>query len=342
MTESALSLPLLDLSMFAANESSANAERFVDRLRQTCHDIGFFYLINHGVPEQINTALTDAAAQFFALPEPDRLSIAMDKSPHFRGYTPFKGEHTNGKADLRDEIDFGPERPVPKVLDHSWERLIGPNQFPAAVPAIKPTVLEWRQAMNTLGRTLLRALARALGQDPAVLLDWVNPQAEDNIKLVRYPAPTSQVDGNQGVGTHRDFGILTFVLQDNVGGLQVERNGQLIDVKPLPGAFVVNLGEMLQLLTGGYFKATVHRVISPPVGVQRYSCIYFFNPRLNATLAPLVLPDELAEHAPGGDSDDDANPILAAYGENILKVRLRAHPSTAAIHHGDLLQDVTR
>lgn len=342
MTASTLNLPTLDLSMFTDDESSAHTEEFIDQLRQICHEVGFFYLVNHGIPDQLNTALTEVAARFFALPEPERLSIAMDNSPHFRGYTPLKGEHTNGRADLRDEIDFGPERTIPTKLDHPWERLIGPNQFPTAVPALKPTVLQWQQAMDTLGRTMLRAVARALGQDPAVLEDWVAPHAEDTIKLVRYPAPTSDADGNQGVGTHRDFGLLTFVLQDDVGGLQVERDDRLIDVTPLPGAFVVNLGEMLQLLTGGYFKATVHRVVSPPVGGQRYSCIYFFNPRLDATLAPLDLPDALAQHAPGGDSDDAANPILATYGENILKVRLRAHPTTAAIHHADLLQDVTQ
>lgn len=340
--DQALNLPILDLAMFATNEDSADAERFVDQLRQTCHEVGFFYLVNHGVPVEINTALTDGSAQFFGSSEADRMSIAMDNSPHFRGYTPLKGERTNGRADLRDEIDFGPERPAPAVLNQPWERLIGPNQFPTAVPALRPAVLDWQHAMDQLGRTLLRALARALGQDPAVLEDWVTPHAEDTIKLIRYAPPANAAEGNQGVGTHRDFGILTFVLQDDVGGLEVERDGELIDVTPLPGAFVVNLGEMLQLLTNGYFKATVHRVVSPPVGVERYSCIYFFNPRLDATLTPMDLPAELAQLAPGGDSDDDSNPILATYGENILKVRLRAHPSTAAIHHSDLLQDVTR
>lgn len=340
-TTTGLSLPVLDLSTFTADEDSAAAARFVDQLRATCHEVGFFYLVGHGVPDELNAALTDVSHQFFALPEAERLSIAMDNSPHFRGYTPFKGEHTNGKADLRDEIDFGPERPALAHTTHPWQRLIGPNQFPAAVPALEPTVLAWQQAMDTLGRTLLRAAARSLGQDPVTFSDWVTPQAEDTIKLVRYAAPTTAEEGNQGVGTHRDFGLLTFVLQDDVGGLQVERDGELIDVAPLPGAFVVNLGEMLQLLTGGYFKATVHRVVSPPVGVQRFSCIYFFNPRLEATLTPLVLPAELAAKAPGGESDDATNPILATYGENILKVRLRAHPATAVIHHGDLLQDVT-
>lgn len=330
-------LPVLDLSNFTGDESSVAAQRFVEELRETCHNVGFFYLTGHGVEHGLNDQLHQVSREFFAQPNGQRMKIAMDNSPHFRGYTPLKGEHTNGRADLRDEIDFGPERPAIDAVSQPWQRLIGPNQFPTAVPELKETVLAWQQQMDHLGRTLLRAISRALGQPPGVLEDWVSPQAEDTIKLVRYPAPTAAEEGDQGVGTHRDFGLLTFVLQDNVGGLQVERDGSLCDVTPLPGAFVVNLGEMLQLLTHGYFKATVHRVVSPPAGVERISAIYFFNPRLDATLRALDLPHNLAVAAPGGASDDAKNPIFATYGENILKVRLRAHPSTAAIHHSDLL-----
>ena len=87
---------------------------------------------------------------------------------------------------------------------------------------------------------------------------------------------------------------------------------------------------MFQLVTRGYYKATVHRVVSPPPGVQRISIAYFFNPKLEATLHPVDLPPALAAVAPGGDSDDPANPILANYGDNSLKVRLRSHPDVAA------------
>jgi isopenicillin N synthase-like dioxygenase len=109
-----------------------------------------------------------------------------------------------------------------------------------------------------------------------------------------------------------------------------------VDVPVVPRTLVVNLGEMLQLATYGYLKATVHRVVSPPVGVERVSSVYFFNPRLDATVRPLDLPADLAAAAPGGDSADPANPIFATYGENILKMRLRAHPAVARRHHADL------
>lgn len=335
----AAELPVLDISAFLADEFSDAAQDFVDELREVCHRVGFCHLTGHGVPDELHERLLTASRTFFAQPHEQRMEIAMDRSPHFRGYTPFKGERTNGTPDLRDEIDFGPERIALDPHHHPWDRLVGPNQFPTSVPALEPALLEWQRRMDGLGRAVLRAVERALGQAPGALARWFDPVAEDTIKLIRYASPGLGEETDQGVGRHRDFGMLTFVLQDGVPGLEVERDGEYLAVEPRPGAFVMNLGEMLQLITQGFFKATVHRVTSPPPGVERFSAVYFFNPSLDASLSPLALSAELAAGAPGGASDDEANPILATYGENILKVRLRAHPSTAAIHHPDLLED---
>jgi isopenicillin N synthase-like dioxygenase len=190
-------------------------------------------------------------------------------------------------------------------------------------------------------------MCRALGLPTDTFADAVSP-AEVLLKVIRYrtPAEFEGVDGSgdlddverrQGVGAHRDTGFLTFVYQHEVGGLQVERDGAFVDVPVRPDAFVVNIGEMFQLVTRGYFKATVHRVVSPPPGVERVSLAYFFNPKLEATLVPIDLPPELAADAPGGESVDPSNPILANYGDNSLKVRLRAHPDVAERHHRELL-----
>ena len=100
---------------------------------------------------------------------------------------------------------------------------------------------------------------------------------------------------------------------------------------------MVNIGELLQLVSSGYFRATPHRVVSPPKGVQRISIAYFFNPGFEAKIVPVTLPAALAAEAPGGESADPDNPILSNYGFNTLKVRLRAHPDVAERHHADLL-----
>ncbi len=157
-----------------------------------------------------------------------------------------------------------------------------------------------------------------------------------HLKLVRYPG--SAPDGAaQGVGAHKDYGFLTLLLQDEVGGLQVEGpDGTFIDVPPLPGAFVINLGELLEVATNGYLKATNHRVVSPPGNRERFSVPFFYNPRLDARIEPVPFPH--AHHAPGV-TQDATNPLFAEYGRNEIKGWLRAHPQVARRHHADLLDD---
>lgn len=332
-------VPILDISEY---HDPATKDRFVESLRDACHHVGFLYLTGHGVDHDLSTRVTDVSREFFSRPESVKREIAMVNSPHFRGYTPVGGEMTGGRADVREEIDLGPERPVSHDTDRPWRRLQGPNQWPTSVPDFEPTMTQWGDQMDRLGRTLLDALAEGLEIDVDHFRNWVTPDPETTIKAIHYPAPAAD-QKPQGVGTHRDFGLLTFVLQDAVGGLQVERaNEHYLDIPHLPGSFVVNLGEMLQVATHGYYKATVHRVVSPPAGIERFSTIYFFNPRLDATLNPVELPEHLAAGARGGASDDPSNPILDTFGDNMLKVRLRAHPDVAERHHRDLLQSSIR
>ena len=332
-------LPVLDVAPFRADESSDAAAAFVADLVRAVHEIGFFYVVGHGIPDALAADMDAVARDFFSLPEDERLAIENVRSAQFRGYTRFGHERTNGQVDLRDQLDIGRELPARTVGpdEPAWLRLRGPNLWPAGLPELQPLATAWMEHLEALGHALLRALAVAL-ELPAATFDAAVSPPEVLLKVIRYVTPAGAADGDrQGVGSHRDTGFLSFVHQDDVGGLQVERDGQLIDVAPRPGALIVNIGEMFQLVTRGYYKATVHRVVSPPPGVERISLAYFFNPKLEATLTPVDLPAHLAALAPGGDSDDPENPILANYGDNSLKVRLRAHPDVAAVHHADLL-----
>ena len=334
-------IPVLDLGDHTAGGERAAA--LVDELRRVVHEIGFFQLTGHGVDPSLLHEAPAVAERFFALPDDDRFAIDNVLSPQFRGYTRFGHEHTNGRADLRDQIDIGRELPPPQLGpdDPAWLRLRGPNLWPPALPELRRVMTAWMTALEGVGHALLGAMATALGQPADRFAAAVSPP-EILLKVIRYRAgddapPDDPGQPGQGVGAHRDTGFLTFVHQHGVGGLQVERDGAFVDVPVRPDAFVVNIGEMFQLVTRGYFKATVHRVVSPPPGVERLSLAYFFNPRLETTLSPIDLPAELAAAAHGGDSVDAANPILANYGDNSLKVRLRAHPDVAARHHADLL-----
>lgn len=330
-------LPVLDLRHLTSDDHEL-VSGFIDELRETVHTVGFFHLVGHGVDPELLAAGHRVAADFFARPDDERFEIDNVRSPQFRGYTRFGHEHTNGMADLRDQIDIAREDPRPHLGpdDPAWLVLRGPNLWPSAVPEMRPTMTAWMGALEPVGDILLRAMSQALGQ-PADHFDDVVDPPEVLLKVIRYRTPDDADDGSQGVGAHRDTGFLTFVHQHGVGALQVQHDGTFVDVPVRPDAFVVNIGEMLQLVTHGYFRATVHRVLRPAPGTERISIAYFYNPKLEATLAPVDLPPDLAAEAPGGESADPGNPILANYGDNSLKVRLRAHPDVAEAHHAELL-----
>jgi isopenicillin N synthase-like dioxygenase len=338
MSDQKSPLPVLDISGFRADPDSPEGRAFVDALRTTFHEIGAAYLVGHGVADGLDERVFAVANAFFALPEEQRLEIENVKSPQFRGYTRLGGELTNGRQDLREQIDVSRELTAPEIGpdDPAWLRLRGPNLWPAQLPEFRTVITQWLEELEAVGTALIRAVALALGQ-PVDHFDAAVSPPEILSKIIRYPPPSEKFPTDQGVGAHTDGGFLTFVHQDEVGGLEAQVHGEWVRVPARPGAFVINIGEMLQLVSQGYFRATPHRVVSPPAGVPRVSIAYFFNPKFEAKVEPVTLPPELAADAPGGESADPDNPILANYGDNSLKVRLRAHPDVAERHHADLL-----
>jgi isopenicillin N synthase-like dioxygenase len=334
-----LTLPVLDLARLDAGD--AEAAQFRADLREATHDWGFFYLTGHGVSDELMTEIMTTARRFFELPEADKLAIENVNSPHFRGYTRVGGELTKGQVDWREQIDIGPEREAVERgegVEDYW-RLEGPNLWPdAALPELREVVTRWHEQLSAVSLKLLRAWALSLGADENVFDEAFATRPSTLIKIVRYPGK-SDPEPQQGVGEHRDGGVLTLLLvEPGKGGLQVEHNGEWIDAPPLPGTFVVNIGELLEFATNGYLKATVHRVISPLIGTDRISIPFFFNPALDATVPTLPLPAELASEATGTTLDPTNSPILEVYGDNALRYRLRAHPNVVEAHHADLLQ----
>ncbi|HZF31462.1 MAG TPA: 2-oxoglutarate and iron-dependent oxygenase domain-containing protein [Gammaproteobacteria bacterium] len=336
------SLPELDISGFLAAPRSAAGAAFVGELRAACHGPGFCYIAGHDVPAAADAAVMQAARNFFALPENERRELAIASSPHFRGYTLLGAEITKKARDWREVFDAGPEEPAVSVApgDPVWLRLRGPNQWPATLPGMRRAVLDWMRAMDGLGLAVLRALALGLGQSLEHFDSAVLPRGDPHLKLSRYPPQHTHADTGQGVGMHHDSGLVSFVLQDDVGGLQVEVGDTLIDATPKAGTYVMNLGEMLQAATSGYLRATKHRVRSPLGLEPRLSVAYFFHPRLDCVFDPVALPPELSAAASGGNNADPHDPVLRVFGENYLKIRLRSHPDVAAAHYRDVLRPI--
>src|SRR6478609_9523715 len=187
-------LPVLDLA-----EADVEPAEFRARLREAAHDAGFFYLVGHGVPQAQVDQVLGLAREFFALPLDSKNEISQLNSPQFRGYSRIGGELTNGKVDWREQIDIGPERPLIDGAEGYW-RLQGPNLWPSA-PAGFRAAFEDGAAEGTFDA--------AFTDRPATL-----------IKVVRYPGTS---DTSQGVGVHKDSGVLTLLLlEQGSEGLQVE------------------------------------------------------------------------------------------------------------------------
>ncbi len=319
-------LPVVDLG-----RADADSGEFRAALREAAHRYGFFYLTGHAIPARQSREVLALARAFFALPAVHKDQISQLKSPQFRGYSRLGGELTNGSVDWREQIDIGPERAVIPDAEGYW-RLQGPNLWPSALPALRAAFEQWSAALSTVGLRLLRHWAVSLGAAEDLFDDAFATLPATLIKVVRYPGTS---DTAQGVGAHKDSGVLTLLLlEPDSTGLQVElAPGQWIDVPPLDGAFVVNTGELLEVATGGYLRATQHRVLAPPPGTDRVSIPFFLNPALDAQVPVIELPPELAAKSRGVELDP-ANPIFTTYGENAWKSRTRAHPDVAELHHG--------
>ncbi len=328
-------LPVLSLAR--AHSGCVEHEAFLAELRAAARNVGFFYLSDHGVDLDLGLRLFAEARRFFDLPETEKLDIEMIRSPHFRGYTRIAGERTRGQIDWREQIDLGPETPAMALTPDSppWRRLHGPNQWPQALPDLRALALRWQTEMSKLSTALLAEMSMALGAPRDFFAPLHHPTIEHLTKIIRYPG-ADVAGGDQGVGAHKDAGILTFVLQHETAGLQVEGPDGWISAPPRPGTFVVNIGEILEMASDGYLKATTHRVVGPPAGQDRLSIAFFLGANYECDVPLLSLPPELAAASRGIDRDPQ-NPLFNQVGRNRLKSRLRSHPDVAQRHHANLL-----
>lgn len=327
----AVDLPKISLKKL----QEQNNEDYLEELRKISREVGTFYLVEHGIDLDLCKKIQSLAREFFALPQNEKEKISMLNSAQFRGYSSEGGEYTAGGRDYREQIDLGIDREPPKWDANSplWERLEGLNQYPAALPELKDNFIEWQRQAGVASLALLRAFARALELDSGAFDKLYGQNSYAHSKIIRYPAA---FDGNtQGVGSHKDGGLITFVMQEKQAGLQGLINGRWEDVAPLENSFVVNIGEFLEMATNGYLKATIHRVNLGDK--ERFSVAYFLGVQLDKNVPIFHLKEKYAKDAKGVDTDPK-NPLLRNVAENYFKRMIRSHPDVAARHHSDLIK----
>ncbi len=272
-----MSLPLLDLSRAAPDD-------FVAALREH----GALLVRDPLAVPLADRALADARA-FFALPPATKQRLAIERSPHFRGYSRMHNER-----DFREQLHFGPEHPAVEGASEAFWRLQGPNAWPADA-AWRARMQAWFAATERAGRRLLACVAGALGCDAE---SWLGAQPYVLAKCIGYAAQPTASARRRGVAAHLDFSLLTLTLQDDTGGLEVRApDGMWHPVPPTPGAWLVNVGELLQLATGNRLIATPHRVVNPSAERMRISIPVFVAPSLGTTLRPALPPLPLTADA---------------------------------------------
>jgi isopenicillin N synthase-like dioxygenase len=340
-------IPIIDLNRLAGDEKARR--QLCLELCDICHHTGFFQLLNHGIDRSLVDGLFTTMRQLFDLPEQQKKLIDKRNSRHFRGWEAVGTEFTNNRPDIREQVDIWTEWPARAAdVQPDFLRLLGPNQWlpEKVLPGYRDSVLNWMAQAGALADRLLEVLAEGLELAPDHITRLFGEQRMSLTKLIHYPA-TPQ--GAAGVNAHHDTGFLTILAPGSVAGLQVEnQQGEWIDVPATPGALVVNLGEMLQAMTGNYFVATPHRVITRE---ERYSMAYFHGPSLQTALSPLPLARrfrDAVEASPHhsnagfmarkhetesgtGDMQSKHKPDL--YGEQLWNYFSRSYPQFMAEHY---------
>lgn len=319
-------IPVIDIAPLL---SGRNPEDTAAAIGAACREHGFFYITGHGIDPALQHRLQAFSREFFALPEAQKMKIAMKYGGRaWRGYFPVGGELTSGRPDRKEGLYFGEEleNDHPKVL--AGTPMHGRNLFPQVPVGFDAVVLDYMKAITGLGHRLMEAFSLALGLDASFFRTHFTADPLTLFRIFHYP-PQRSDENDWGVGEHTDYGLLTILKQDDAGGLQVWSNGGWIDAPPVEGAFVVNIGDMLEKMTGGLFRSTPHRVRNVS-GKERYSFPFFFDPGWDVAIHPVAASSPtnggpVRKRWDGADIHD----YTGTYGEYILSKVAKVFPDLA-------------
>ncbi len=296
-------LPVIDVAALVAGGDTPQRDAVATQIGAACRAHGFFYVVGHGIDPALTQRLEDTSRAFFVLDEATKLRWRMALGGRaWRGYFPLGGELTSGRPDWKEGLYLGTELSDDHPAVRARTPVHGRNLFPSEVEGLKPAVLDYMAAVTQFGHRLMEGIALSLGLDAAYFHDRYTADPLILFRLFNYPTqPVPEaLKGNVdwGVGEHTDYGLLTVLRQDDIGGLQVRTTDGWTDAKPVPDSFVINIGDMLDRMTGGLYRSTPHRVVRNTSGRDRLSFPLFFDPNFEARVqkidglpAPAVIDD---------------------------------------------------
>jgi isopenicillin N synthase-like dioxygenase len=321
-------IPIIDVSELIAGGPCPPA--VAERLGAACRESGFFYVVGHSVDAALQARLCEFSREFFAQDLQAKLAVRMALGGRaWRGYFRVGDELTSGKPDQKEGLYFGAELPADDPRVRAGTPLHGPNLFPAKPAGLRGAVLEYMAALTGLGQRLMAGLALSLGLEESYFADRLTGEPLTLFRIFNYPPPADP--GLWGVGEHTDYGLLTILLQDDAGGLEVKSRSRWVPAPPVPGSLVCNLGDMLDRMTGGLYRSTPHRVRNPAPR-DRLSFPFFFDPSFFARVQPIELagrgrpPDDRGERWDG----TSVHVFEGTYGDYLLGKVAKVFPELRA------------
>jgi isopenicillin N synthase-like dioxygenase len=319
-------LPIIDVGPLLVGPAACRD--VASQIGLACREAGFFYIVGHGVDEDLQRHLEEYSRRFFAQDLEAKLEIGMTRGGKaWRGYFPVGRELTSGRPDLKEGIYFGAELKPDHPLVKTGTPMHGPNLFPSNIPMFRQTVLDYMSAMTSLGHGLMKGIALSLGLEESYFADRYTADPLILFRIFNYPADSSSPKQQEswGVGEHTDYGVLTILKQDGSGGLQVKSRSGWVDAPPVPGAFVCNIGDMLDRMTGGWYRSTPHRVKNP-ARHDRLSFPFFFDPNFNAEVKPIEVSWQVDDDSEERWDRASVHEFGGTYGEYLLGKVSRVFP----------------
>lgn len=315
-------IPIIDIGRLTGKAGAEGIDAVARQIRDACVNYGFFYISDHGVSEQLITEAIAANQTFHARPLAEKLKLRLNQ--WHRGFEPFAASTLLSStrfepAKQADQLESYVVRQEVSPDDPGYckKELMGPNLWPDD-PAFRDVAERYDAALRDLGLRLLPAFSVAVGEGPTFFSDLMVP-ATTAMRMIHYsPSPKSSPADLYGIQPHTDYGFITILAQDDVGGLEVRRvDGSWIDARPVSGTFIVNIGDILARWTNDVFNSTPHRVINRSDQRSRYSIAMFFDPHVDT-----------AVHCLDGFKDDAAPSKYDAvrYGDYLLGRLNTNHP----------------
>ncbi len=293
-------IPLIDFTPFREGDRAAR-QGVADQIARACETIGFFYLSGHGVPETLRAEMFDRAGAFFHLPAEDKARVRATDAWNRGWVCPDRDTTLTANSRLFEQYRIQREFAQDDPDLQSGSAFCQPNRWPVQVPGFDRTSVAYFEAMAGLAGDLLHAFARGLGL-PEERFDRYFTKPVSQISLMYYPPlPASVGNEIKNTSAHTDDGAVVILAQGAVAGLEVKTvDGRWLAAPPVPGAFTINVGNMMMWWSNGRYRSTLHRVRNTST-VERYSVPFFFNADESVVVEPLaelVARDGEARYAP--------------------------------------------